>query len=140
MPDLLLNSKPGRSAGQNNDPIGPGFCLGIVNYIRFRGAVFVSALQEQSASARGTFAARVSALQAQSASAALGVKLGLSTPQAIPAAATNFSNVIICYSPQAAARRRTHRGEALKRCNCLRFLLTLKRPIGGTWANTYSGI
>ena len=99
----------------------------------------MSALHLQLASLRGTCVVLVSALHAQSASAPIGVKLGLSTPQAIPAAATNFSNVIICYSPQAAARRRTHRGEALKRCNCLRFLLTLKRPIGGTWANTYSG-
>jgi hypothetical protein len=78
----------------------------------------VSALQAQSASARGTWATRVSALhaqsasalgtnwavpasalQAQSASAAFGVKDGLSTPQAIPTAATNLSNVIITVFP-----------------------------------------
>ena len=67
----------------------------------------MSALQEQPASLRGTFEARVSALHAQSASAPIGVKLGLSTPQAIPAAATNFSNVIIFYFP-AGSRASPH--------------------------------
>jgi hypothetical protein len=69
-------------------------------------------------------AAPASALHAQSASAATGVKLGLSTPQAIPAAAANFNIVIICVSPHAVERRLAHRGKALRRFDRLLLLLT----------------
>src|SRR5687767_305547 len=86
--------------GSNCDPVGPGLPTRLYQS--------TSALQEQSSAFGVTWAAFASALQAQSASATIGAKLGLSTPQAIPAAATNLSIVIIAYSPPAATRRFAH--------------------------------
>jgi len=58
--------------------------------------VAASALQEQSASLRGTtFANFVSALALHSQSSARGANPPFNTPHAIPAAAASFNNIII---------------------------------------------
>lgn len=106
--DVKRSSKPGWDAGRTTARKQPG--------LAWPSDQSASALQEQSAacgasraerasalplhsqsSARGTnFASLASALPLHSQSSALGANPGLSTPKAIPAAATNLSNMIIC--------------------------------------------
>jgi hypothetical protein len=81
-----------------------------------RGAA-ASALQEQSASLRGTnFADFVSALALHSQSSARGAKPPFNTPHAIPAAAASFNNIIITmlFTPAHSAATPTPDGALQK--------------------------